>query len=208
MKLLALAFTALLAATSFASAHAAPARRGVHPARACIPWPQCEGGFTPPGGGGLFTPPAPSGTVGSIINRKADILKQLSIADSMDRQIIPNSNPPEMWDPIGHMCIAGIGTEGQPGYVPGLAKWIAGLTEPPKPPAIPGGAQGPVIAFAQARLAVIAGLRVTSSLQTQGIPLSLRQSCGGLLADINNQILTAAAQVAAFAKLFAVLVPK
>jgi hypothetical protein len=217
MKLhFALAVAALMASASVASAHEAhPAHmRGVHPARSCIPWPQCEGGFTPVNVGPLPfpgpnpSPPAPTGVVTSLIKDKTNVLAQLQAADSMDRQIIPRSSPPEMWDPIGHMCIAGIGTEGQPGYVPGLAKWVEGLTVPPTPPAAPGGAQGPIIAFTQARLAVIAGLRVTSSLQTQGIPLDLRQSCGGLLADINNQIITAAAQVAAFAKLFAILVPK
>jgi len=193
---------ALVACAVIAPAEAAPRARA----------PNCFGilcgGGLPPIGGGGSTPAAPSDVVTSLINGKGDVLKQLEAADSMDRQIIPGSSPPEMWDPIGHMCIAGIGTEGQPGYVPGLAKWIEGLTVPPSPPPAPGGAQGPVVAFTQARLAMIAGLRVTSSLQTQGIPLALRQSCGGLLADINNQVITAAAQVAAFAKLFAVLVPK
>jgi hypothetical protein len=170
--------------------------------------------FTPPAAPPIapipipITPIGPGDIVGDLIKAKGDILKQLQAADAMDRQIIPGSNPPEMWDPIGHMCIAGIGPEGQPGYVPGLAGWIANLAAPPLPPAAPGSAQGPVIAFTAGRLAVIAALRVTTALQTTGIPIALRQSCGGLLADINNQALTASAQVAAFAKLFAVLIPK
>jgi len=154
--------------------------------------------------------PSPSGTsaveLQGIIQNKASILETLSAIDAADRQPIPGSNPPQMWDPISHMCIAGIGTEGQPGYIPGLALFISNLGGLATPPQITSFGSdispvNPIVVFAQTRLALIAGQLDINNILTTGLPLSLRQSCGSLIQDSLQH-------VTSLAGLIALIVPK
>ncbi len=139
-----------------------------------------------------------------LIAAKGDILKTLQVIDSMSRQPIAGTDPVQEWAPDVHFCIAGYGTEGQPGYVPGLAAFVAGIQTPPEPPAVPPGTKSsPLLALFEADLATRAAQLNLDKLMSQGagIPVNLRTTCGGVLVNASARIQTLAA-------LIALLIPK
>lgn len=154
----------------------------------------------------VVTPGNSKTVITDVTNAKADILKALEEIDVADRQIIPGSQPSQMWDAVGHVCIAGIGNPGQPGYVPGLAATVESFVAPPLPPALQG--TSPLIAIAEARLVERAAVYNLGLLSTSQYAQNIIMSCGGLIASIGGDLTTAEGQAAAILKLLTTLIPK
>jgi hypothetical protein len=172
-----------------------------------LPFPDA-GCYTP--NNPSVNPKSPTSVVSGLIAHKEDILAFLQAVDVADKQIIEGSSPPQMWDPVGHQCIAGIGVEGQPGYVPGLAYIVNAIKLPPEPPTLKGFDDNPFALLIKARLAAralaydLGALNGTADDFAQYVVMS----CGGILASINGDILSVAGSSAALAKIILLIIPK
>lgn len=131
--------------------------------------------------------PAATNTVGvlsALVNVEAQVVSDIQTADGLASTINPATGT--MWDPIGHMCYAGIGTPGTPGYVAGLLAFIQGLPTPASLPTAPNGSGGLVTAQEDARLVVIATRTAINNIAAIGYPTALMQACGSLVNDDAN----------------------
>jgi len=113
-------------------------------------------------------------------DNKASLVDFLTKEDKEASATIPGSNPAQMWDPIAHMCLAGIGPAG-PGHVQGLIEFVESLSGPAQlPPAI----EGYPIDPEHLRLGIKVTNSVINAIASNGYPEPLRQSCGSLINDI------------------------
>jgi hypothetical protein len=133
---------------------------------------------------------APSDTKGilnALLKVKDAVIADVLTADAYASTTIAGSTPAVMWDPIAHMCFAGIGTPGEPGYVPGLVAFIHSVPDAPALPTAASGQGGLVTAAEHARLVVIAAEMAIEQISALGYPTSLRQACGSLINDMATQ---------------------
>lgn len=197
-------------ATALALAFIAPAHASTkHHASLNCGWPRPDAGCA---GSGSSTPapgsPVKASDVGPLITQLLSIKDQF-IADATQADVgqfaVINPQTGVMFDPIGHMCMAGIpaGAAGQPA-VGGLIAWVQGLQSPVGAAGLPplSANPGPIELAAHARLVVLAGQAIVggviNDLTNVGVPVSLRQSCGSLINDAVMNVASFAALLARF----------
>ena len=113
-------------------------------------------------------------------DNKANLIDFLTKEDAEASTIIPGSNPAHIWDPIAHMCLAGVGPPG-PDHVQGLIEFVESLSGPAQlPPTI----EGYPIDPEHIRLGIKITNSVINAIASNGYPEPLRQSCGSLINDI------------------------
>ena len=163
-------------------------------AKTCIPFPQCNGGFAP-------TPVTPGslseteGVIGALLEVQAKFVADVNNAAVRAALPLPGVTPSAPVDPYGVVCF------------PALASWAQGLKPLGTLPVDGSPDKGPVSVFEDARILVKIGISDAQQIQTNGLPFSIVQGCGGYLLDIANTGAQVVGTLAGFNALIAKWIP-
>ena len=184
----------LCGVTDHAYAHGTIRHKPVVHKTACIPWPQCNGGWTPgPVVNPIHIPPIQN-TTGNTLQKVAAnqdvIIADLRAADGLAASINPATG--KMWDALGHLCF------------PAAITFIQSLPAPGTFPTPSSGAAA-ITALEDARIKILAAKDVINTIVSVGFPDSIKIACDPWIADNVQQTINGAALITGF---LAVLVPK
>ncbi len=116
-------------------------------------------------------------------DNQAGLVKFLKDEDAEAGAIIPGSNPPAVFDPIAHMCLAGIPSATPP--VMGLIAFFEGFQGPS---ALPPANTDLPIDPEHIRLEAANIENTIQGILTNGWPTDIKQSCGSLINDEATQV--------------------